>query len=64
MTKVMFILSSVSNGLKLWSVNHSSIYENFELNVFLRIKFLGEISNNWPSDILGINVYKTLESCW
>ena len=25
---------------------------------------MGEISNNWPNDLLGTNVYKTLESCW
>ena len=36
------------------------MYENSELNVFKHIKFLGEISSNWPKDLLGIN----LESCW
>ena len=40
------------------------MYENSKLNVFTNIKFLGEISNNWPYDLLGTNVYKTLESCW
>ena len=64
----MFILSSVSNGLKCWLVNHTSIYENFESNVFKNMKFLGKISNNWPNDLSGINVYKILESsynrCW
>ena len=25
---------------------------------------MSEISNNWPNDLLGTNVYKTLESCW
>ena len=45
----MFILSSIS------------IYKHFELNVFKNITFLGEISNNWPNDLLGTNVYKTLE---
>ena len=24
----------------------------------------GEISNNWPNDLLETNVYKTLESHW
>ena len=57
----MFILSSISRALELWSVNHTSIYENSELNIFKNIKFLVEISNNWRNDILGINVYKTLE---
>ena len=60
----MFILSSISRGLDFWSVNHTSIYENSELKVFKNIKFLGEISNNWSNDLLGTNVYKTLESCW
>ena len=44
-TKVMFILSSHSIGLELWSVNRSSIDENSELKVFKNIFLLGEISN-------------------
>ena len=60
----MFILSSISSGLEFWSVNHTSIYENSELNVFKNIKVLGEISSNRPNKLLGINVYKTLKSCW
>ena len=60
----MFILSSTSGGLDFWSVNHTSINENSELKVFKNIKFLGEIFDNWPNDLSGTNVYKTLESCW
>ena len=60
----MFILFSIYSGLEFWSVNHSSIYEISELNVFINIKFLGEISNNWSYDLLGTSVYNTLESCW
>ena len=60
----MFILSSTSRGLEFWSVNHTSIYENFELNVFQNIRFFDEISSNWPNDLLGTNIYETLESCW
>ena len=30
----MFILSSISSGLEFWSVNHISIYDNSESNVF------------------------------
>ena len=45
----MFILSSIFSGLEFWSVNHTSIYENFELKVLKNIKFLGEISSNWPN---------------
>ena len=59
----MFFLSFISSCLEFWSVNHTSIYENSESNVFKNRKFLGEISNNWPNNLLGTNVYKTLESC-
>ena len=58
-----FIISSVSNVLEFWSVNHTSVYENSELNVFNNIKFLGEILSNWPNNLLGINIFKTLTSC-
>ena len=60
----MFTLSFTSSSLEFWSVDHTSIYENSELKVFKSITFLGEISNNWPKDLLGTNVYKTLEFCW
>ena len=60
----MFILSSISSSLEFWSVNHTLIYQNSESKVFENIKLLGEISHNWPNDLLGIDVYKTLESCW
>ena len=58
----MFYLSSISNGVEFWLVNHTSIFENAELDVFKNIKLLGEISNNWSNDLLEINIYKTLES--
>ena len=61
---MIFILSSISIGLELWSVNHTSIYENSELKAFKNIKSFIEISVNWPNDLLEINGYKTLESCW
>ena len=47
----MFILSLIFSDLEFWSVNHTSIYENSDLNVVENIKFLGEISNNWPNDL-------------
>ena len=47
----MFISSSISSNLELWSVNHTLIYENSESKFFKNIKCLGEISNNWPSDL-------------
>ena len=52
----MFILSSFSRGLEFRPVTHTSIYENPESKVFKNIKFFGEISNNWPNDLLGTNV--------
>ena len=60
----MFILSSISSALEFWSVKHTSLQENFESNVFKNIKFLGEISNNLPNDLLGINACQTLEFCY
>ena len=60
----MFILSSIYKGLEFWSVNQTSIYENFEWNIFKNIKLLGEISNYWPNNLLEINVIKSLEFCW
>ena len=42
---------------------------NSELNVFKKIReigdisFSGEISNKLPSGLFGIDVYKALESC-
>ena len=42
----MFILSAISSSIKLWSLNHTSIYENSELNVFTNINCLGELSSN------------------
>ena len=53
-----------SGGLYFWSVNYNSIYENAELKVFKNIKFLGETSNNRTNDLLVINIYKAVESCW
>ena len=49
----MFILSFISSGLEIWSVNQTSIYENSELKVFKNNKFLGDISNNLPKDLIG-----------
>ena len=60
----MFILFSILRGLELWSVNHTSRYENSELKVFENINLFGEISNNWSNDLLGTNVNDSLESCW
>ena len=53
----MFTLSSIYSGLELWYPNHTLIYENSEWDVFKNIKYLGEISNNWQNNLLGINLY-------
>ena len=58
----MIILSSIASGFEFSSVNHTSIYENYEIKVFKDIKFLKEISNIWPKDLLRANAYKPLES--
>ena len=60
----MLILSSTSSGVEFWSVNQTSIYGNSESKVFKNITFSCEISNNWPNELLGTNVCKTLESSW
>ena len=43
MTKVKFILSSISVILLFSSVNHTSMYENSVFNVFKNINSVGEI---------------------
>ena len=53
----MFIQFSIISGLKFWLVNHTLIYQNS--NIFKNIELLGEISNNWPNNLLGTNVQKT-----
>ena len=62
--KVKLILSSISNGWLFLSVHNTSTTWNSELNVFIKIWFVGEISNKLRNGLSGTNVYKTLESCW
>ena len=52
----MVILPSISSSLELYSVHHSSIYENSESKDFKNIKDLCEISIKWPNELLGTNV--------
>ena len=59
----MLILLSISSSLEFWSVIHTSIYENSELKVVKNIKSFGEISSNWPNDLLETNANKALENC-
>ena len=60
----MLVASSTSSTSEFWSVSHTSIQKNSELNVLKNIKFLSKKFNKWPNDLLGTNVYKTLESSW
>ena len=53
----MFIQFSIISGLEFWLVNHTPIYQ--KSNIFKNIELLGEISNNWPNNLLGTNVQKT-----
>ena len=54
------MLCSISSGLEFWL----TILQYMKLKVFKNLIFFGEIFSNWPNDLLGTNVYKTLESCW
>ena len=63
-TKIKFALSSVSNGWLFWSVNHTSMVWNSELNVFKGIKLVGVIFIELPNGLFGRNAYKNLESSW
>ena len=60
----MFVLSSVSSGLEFRSIHRTSIYKVSESKDFKNMIFWGEISNNWPNDLLEIIVYRTPESRW
>ena len=56
---MIFILSSISTCLEFWSVNHTSMNENSELNVFKNINFLRKKSSNMRNNFLEINVYNS-----
>ena len=62
-TKIKFILSSITSGLEFWSVNHTSVYENSELNGFRNINFVSEISNSGLNNLFQTNVYTVFQSC-
>lgn len=58
----MFILSSVSSGIEFWSLNYTlKDKKKSKLKEFKNTKFLGEASNDWSNDLLGSNVYKTVD---
>ena len=54
--KVVLTLFSISSSLKFWSINHTSMYRGSESKVFENKTFLGELSNNYPKDLLGTNI--------
>ena len=62
-TKVKFILCSISSGLLFWSVNYTSLCENSKLYVFKNVEFVGGISNESPNDLFRMKLCKPLESC-
>ena len=62
--KVKFNISAICNDWLFWSVNHTSMVWNSNLNAFKGIKHVGAISNKLPNDLFGTNVYKTYEPCW
>ena len=61
--KVTFILTSTSNDVPVWSVNHILISWNSELNVFKKTWFVGEIANKLPNVLFVTKVNNILESC-
>ena len=45
------MMSSITISLRSWTFSHTSIYENSELNVFKKMKFVDGISNNWQNNL-------------
>ena len=60
----MFILPPICSSSGFWSVNHISIHKNSESEVVKNMKFLDEISSDWPKDLLETNVYKMVIKSW
>ena len=61
--KVIFTLFSVSYGLFLWNVSHTSINENPALAVFSIVNVWGAVVINCPDCLSGTNVNKTFGGC-
>ena len=62
----MFILSFIFlifNSLELWSVNHTSIYENSESKPFKIKDFLVKYLVIDQTDLLETNIKNTFRSC-
>ena len=50
-------MSSISNDSLFWTVNHTSIFRDSELNVCKKIWFFGEISYRLPNGLSGASAY-------
>ena len=60
----MLTLHSITHDLQFGFLNKTSINKHFNQKFLRNFKFTGEISNNILKNLLGSNVYKTLDSCW
>ena len=56
----MFILSSIFSGLEFWSVKHTSVYENSELNIFKNINFFGK--DSWILLIIVLKIWQCINT--
>ena len=61
---IFYTLINIYSDLRFWSVDHALIYENSELKVFKNRIIFYDFYTNWPHDLLGANVYKSIESSW
>lgn len=59
-TKLKFIIPSISIGWKPWSVNNTSMNDNSKLIVLKKINFGGEILSRYTNDLSEINAHKLI----
>lgn len=59
-TKLTFIIPSISIGWKPWSVNHTSMNDNSKLIVLKKINFGGEILSRYANDLSEINAHELI----
>ena len=60
MIKVKFIMFAIFIGWEFWFLNYTLMNKNYELNICKTIKLVGEISNNYPNSLFGMNESKAL----
>ena len=51
---------SIFIGWEFWFLNYTFMNKNYELNICKTIKFVGEISKNYPNNLFGMNESKAL----